>query len=75
VPLAVQRGRCVTFANEIGRLAWRFRLPDHARLIANAVRSGAPHAYPAALGQDLPVSDGRVTVPVLHTWEIVALEV
>jgi hypothetical protein len=132
VPLAVQRGRCVTFAHEIGRLEWRFRLPDHARLIANAVRAAAPRPYPAelegapfgvqlslfqqpgrllchlvnacgagtvrhevvalhdlrlrvptatrraralALGQDLPVADGRVTVPVLHTWEIVALEV
>jgi hypothetical protein len=136
VPLVVQRGRCLLFSNEIGKLAWRFRLPDHARLIANAVRAAAPHPFPAslvdapygvqlslfqqpsadggqrllchvvnacgagtvrhdlvpvhdlrlrlpagtrrahalALGQELPLHEGTVTLPTLHTWEIVLAE-
>ena len=47
VPLVVQRGRSIAFAGEIGKLAWRYRLPDHARLIANAVRAVTPRPYPA----------------------------
>jgi hypothetical protein len=42
-------GRALYFAGEIGKLAWRFRLPDHARLIANAVRAVAPRPFPAEL--------------------------
>lgn len=49
VPLAVCRGHVVYFSNEIGRLAWRYRLPDHARLIANAVRAVAPRPFPVEL--------------------------
>jgi hypothetical protein len=45
IPLVTQRGRAVYFANEIGKLAWRFRLPDHTRLIANAVRAAAPRPF------------------------------
>lgn len=52
VPLAVQHGGAVYFATEIGKLAWRFRLPDHSRLIANAVRATAP----APFAVDLPVA-------------------
>jgi hypothetical protein len=49
IPLAVCRGRVVYFSNELGRLAWRYRLPDHARLIANAVRTVAPRPFPVEL--------------------------
>jgi hypothetical protein len=133
VPLAVQHGRAIYFANEIGKLAWRYRMPDHSKLIANAVRAVAPQpllaeildapygvqlslfrqdnpsrllchlvntcgagtvrhdavpvhdirllvppgtrrARALALRQDLPVSGGAVTLPVLNTWEIIAVE-
>lgn len=46
MPLATVRDRCVYFANEIGRLAWRFKLPDHADLIVNAVRTALPEELP-----------------------------
>jgi len=49
VPLALQKGRAIYFATEIGKLAWRFRLPDHSRLIANAVRAVAPVPFAADL--------------------------
>jgi hypothetical protein len=133
VPLAVQRGRALYFANEIGKLAWRYRLPDHGRLIANAVRAVSPRPFPAelqgapygvqlslfrqhepsrvlchlvntcgagtvrhdlvpvrnvrlrvpegtrrahalALGAELAMAEGMATLPVLLTWEIVAVE-
>ncbi|HEX2036769.1 MAG TPA: alpha-amylase family protein [Chloroflexota bacterium] len=49
IPLAVQQGRTIYFANEIGKMAWRFRLPDHTRLIAAAVRAVLPRPFPAEL--------------------------
>jgi len=49
IPLVLQRGHSVYFAAEIGKLSWRFRLPDHSRLIANAVRAAAPRAFAADL--------------------------
>lgn len=39
----------IYFANEIGKLAWRYRLPDHARLIANAVRAVSGSTFLAEL--------------------------
>ena len=41
IPMAVCQPQSVYFANQIGRLVWRYRLPDHQDLIANAVRSVA----------------------------------
>ena len=35
---------------------------------------GAGRARARALGQDLQVRDGRVTLPLLRTWEIVVLD-
>ena len=46
IPLAVCGGRSVYFAGEIGRLVWKYRLPDHEDLIANAVRAVAPRPLP-----------------------------
>jgi len=45
IPLVTRRGRAIYFATEIGKLVWRFHLPDHTRLIANAVRAAAPHHF------------------------------
>ena len=46
MPLATVCGRRTYFANEIGKLAWRFKLPDHADLIVNAVRAAMPTPLP-----------------------------
>jgi len=46
IPVALANGRCVYFANEIGKLAWHYKLPDHADLIVNAVRSVLPELLP-----------------------------
>lgn len=46
IPLAVCGGRSVYFPGEIGRLVWKYRLPDHEDLIANAVRVVASRPLP-----------------------------
>jgi hypothetical protein len=46
IPLAVCGERSVYFPGEMGRLVWKYRLPDHEDLIANAVRAVAPRALP-----------------------------
>lgn len=49
IPVVLTRGNRIYFANEIGKLAWRFKLPDHATLIANAVRSVLPEPLPVVV--------------------------
>ena len=36
----------IYFATEIGRLNWKYQMPDHSLLIANAVRMAAGGSYP-----------------------------
>ena len=46
IPVVVSRDRRLYFAGEIGRLVWRYRMPDHQDLIANAVKAVASHPMP-----------------------------
>lgn len=46
IPLLTLHGRTAYFANEIGRLAWQFKLPDHADLIIGAVRAVLQNPLP-----------------------------
>ncbi len=46
IPVVVAHNRTIYFAGEIGRLAWRYRMPDHQDLIANAVKAVAPDDIP-----------------------------
>ena len=46
IPIAVCQGRSVYFAGELGKLVWRYRMPDHQDLLANAVKAVAPRPMP-----------------------------
>jgi len=46
IPVAVAHNRTIYFAGEIGRLVWRYRMPDHQDLIANAIRAVLPDTMP-----------------------------
>jgi hypothetical protein len=46
IPLAVRGPRSLFFPGEIGRLVYKYRLPDHQDLLANAVRAVASAPMP-----------------------------
>jgi hypothetical protein len=49
IPILTIRQRVAYFANEIGRLAWHYKLPDHADLIVGAVRAVLPKPLPVEI--------------------------